>query len=162
MLASDDLPQCFLYRVEQKREQLESLDREVIILDVAHCNNWSVASALLWADRVVVCRLPGTYPVLRAMGLARRMGLTVYYDIDDLIFDQEHFPPPLDSYGGTISTCLHTGLAMDAPLFQAAMTEADALIVSTATLATRWRQLHPNSQLPVMVLANTAPPPLRR
>ena len=162
LIANASLPQCFLYRVEQKKEQLESLDREVIILDVAHCNNWSVASALLWADRVVVCRLPGTYPVLRAMGLARRMGLTVYYDIDDLIFDQEHFPPPLDSYGGTISACLHTGLALDAPLFQAAMTEADALIVSTATLATRWRQLHPNSEQPVMVLANMAPPPLRR
>ena len=162
LLANASLPQCFLYRVEQKREQLESLDREVLILDVEHCNNWSIASALLWADRVVVCRLPGTYPVLRAMGLARRMGLTVYYDIDDLIFDQEQFPPPLSSYGGTISARLHTGLAMDAPLFQAAMTEADALIVSTSTLATRWRQLHPQSQQPVLVLANMAPPALRR
>ena len=162
LLANDSLPQCFLYRVEQKREQLESLDREVRILDVAACNSWAVASALLWADRVVVCRLPGTYPVLRTMGLARRMGLTVYYDIDDLIFDQEHFPPPLNSYGGTISARLHTGLAMDAPLFQAAMTEADALIVSTNTLATRWRELHPSRQQPVAVLANMAPPALRR
>ena len=162
LLANDSLPQCFLYRVEQKREQLESLDREVRILEMEACNSWAVASALLWADQVVVCRLPGTYPVLRTMGLARRMGLTVYYDIDDLIFDQEHFPPPLTSYGGTISARLHTGLAMDAPLFQAAMTEADALIVSTNTLAKRWRQLHPNSQQPVEVLANMAPPALRR
>ena len=67
--------------------------REVRILEMEACNSWAVASALLWADQVVVCRLPGTYPVLRTMGLARRMGLTVYYDIDDLIFDQEHFPP---------------------------------------------------------------------
>ena len=162
LLANDSLPQCFLYRVEQKREQLESLDREVLIMDVEHCNSWSVASALLWADCVVVCRLPGTYPVLRTMGLARRMGLTVYYDIDDLIFDQEHFPPPLNSYGGTISAQLHTGLAMDAPLFEAAMAEADALIFSTNTLASRWRELHPNNQQPVPVLANMAPPALRR
>ena len=162
LIANNSLPQCFLYRVEQKREQLASLDREVIILDWDHCTSWSVASALLWADCVVVCRLPGTYPVLRTMGLARRMGLTVYYDIDDLIFDQEHFPPPLDSYGGTISASLHTNLAMDAPLFEAAMAEADALIFSTNTLASRWRELHPNSQQPVPVLANMAPPELRR
>ena len=162
LLANASLPQCFLYRVEQKKEQLESLDREVLILDVEQCNNWSVASALLWADRVVVCRLPGTYPVLRTMGLARRMGLTVYYDIDDLIFDQEHFPPPLVSYGGTISAQVHTGLAMDAPLFEAAMAEADVLIFSTNTLASRWRELHPNNQQPVPVLANMAPPALRR
>jgi glycosyltransferase involved in cell wall biosynthesis len=162
LLANASLPQCFLYRVEQKREQLESLDREVLIIDVETCNSWSVASALLWADRVVVCRLPGTYPVLRAMGLAQRMGIKVFYDIDDLIFDQEHFPPPLSSYGGTISASLHTGLAMDAPLFEAAMVKADALIVSTATLAKRWQELHPQSQQPLHVLANMAPPALRR
>ena len=162
LVANASLPQCFLYRVEQKKEQLESLDREVRIIDVEDCNSWSIASALLWADRVVVCRLPGTYPVLRTMSLARRMGLTVYYDIDDLIFDQEHFPPPLPSYGGTISAELHTGLAMDAPLFEAAMAEADALVFSTTTLATRWGQLHPKGQQPVHVLANMAPPALRR
>jgi len=162
LIANNSLPQCFLYRVEQKREQLESLDREVIILDWSQCDNWSVASSLLWADCVVICRLPGTYPVLRAMGLAQRMGLTVYYDIDDLIFDQEHFPPPLESYSGTISAKLHTGLAMDAPLFTAAMAKADALIFSTNTLASRWRELHPDSQQPVSVLANMAPPALRR
>jgi glycosyltransferase involved in cell wall biosynthesis len=162
LLATDALPQCFLYRVEQKREQLESLDQDVLVMGLDRTNDWSIASALLWADILVVCRLPGTYPVLRAMGLAKRKGIPVYYDMDDLIFDQEHFPPPLESYGGTISASLHTGLGMDAPLFRAAMEEADALIFSTQTLARRWRDLHSKTNQSSWVLANMAPPALRR
>ncbi|QEY32397.1 glycosyltransferase [Synechococcus sp. RSCCF101] len=162
LLASSSLPQCFLYRVQQKREQLEAMDREVLILDVSACDTWGVASALLWADRLVVCRQPGTYPVLRAMEMARRLGIEVLVDIDDLIFDAEHFPPPLASYGGTISAELHRGLAMDAPLFSAPMELADGLIVSTLTLAERWRQLHPDGRQPIHVLPNLAPPVLRR
>jgi glycosyltransferase involved in cell wall biosynthesis len=162
LLASTDLPQCFLYRVQQKREQLESIDQDAQILDVETLVSWTAASALLGADVMVVCRLPGTYPVLRAIGLAQRFGIPVYYDIDDLIFDAQHFPPPLASYGGTISADLHTGLALDAPLFEAAMRQADGLIMSTPTLAQRWRELHPNQRQPVLVLPNLAPPALRR
>jgi glycosyltransferase involved in cell wall biosynthesis len=162
LLASDDLPQCFLYRVEQKREQLEALDQDVLILSAEALNNWSAASALLWADVLLVCRLPGTYPVLRAIGLAQRFGIRVYYDMDDLIVDAENFPPPLNSYGGTISSDLHTGLALDAPLFEMAMRQADEVIVSTTTLAQRWQQLAADRQQPVLVLPNLAPPALRR
>jgi len=162
LLASEDLPQCFLYRVEQKRDQLESLDCEVKVLGVEQLANWGTASALLWADAIVVCRLPGTYPVLRAIGLAQRFGIRVYYDIDDLIFDADHFPPPLATYGGTISAEVHTGLALDAPLFKVAMEQADGLIFSTQTLARRWCELHPTSRQLVTVLPNLAPAALRR
>lgn len=162
LLATDALPQCFLYRVEQKKDQLESLDQDVLMMGLDQANDWSIASALLWADLLVVCRLPGTYPVLRTMGLAKRMGIPVFYDMDDLIFDQEHFPPPLESYGGTIPASLHTGLSMDAPLFRAAMEEADELIFSTETLASRWRELHSKTTQKIWVLANMAPPILCR
>ncbi|MFL0790974.1 MAG: tetratricopeptide repeat protein, partial [Prochlorococcus sp.] len=112
-VATKSLPQCFLYRVEQKRKQLENLYFQVKIIDVEDLNNWSIANQLLWADRLVVCRLPGTYPVLRMMEMAHRFGVEVLYDMDDLIFDSENFPPPLISYGGTISESVHAGLAMD-------------------------------------------------
>jgi hypothetical protein len=68
----------------------------------------------------------------------------------------------LSSYGGTISAEQHTGLAMDAPLFRAAMQQADGLIVSTTTLARRWQELHPERKHKVLVLPNLAPPGLRR
>jgi glycosyltransferase involved in cell wall biosynthesis len=161
-LASSDLPQCFLYRVEQKRAQLEGLDQEVLVLNAEALSDWGAASALLWADVLLVCRLPGTYPILRAISLAQRFGIDVYYDIDDLIMDAEHFPPSLSSYGGTVSANVHTGLALDAPLFEVAMRQADAVIVSTPTLARRWRELAADRQQPVLVLPNLAQPTLCR
>ncbi|MFY8150435.1 MAG: glycosyltransferase [Prochlorococcaceae cyanobacterium] len=161
LVATDDLPQCFLYRVEQKRQQLEALgcQVELILRDLLH--GWDWCERLLWADAVVVCRLPATYPVLRFLALTRRWGRPIYYDIDDLIFDPQHCPPPLASYGGTIDPVLHRRFSLDVPLFRRVMEQADALIVSTRTLAERWLELAASPQ-PVMVLPNLAPPELLR
>ncbi|MFL0789665.1 MAG: glycosyltransferase, partial [Prochlorococcus sp.] len=162
LIANKDLPQCFLYRVEQKRQQLESLYCDVEVVYVEELNSWCIANKLLWADRLVVCRLPGTYQALRVIELAHRFGVEVLYDIDDLIFDAENFPPPLSSYGGTISEAVHAGLAMDAPAFMAAMKQADRLIFSTPTLASRWKDMQSDLSKPVHVLPNLAPPELLR
>ncbi|MFM7675863.1 MAG: glycosyltransferase [Synechococcus sp.] len=161
LVATDDLPQCFLYRVEQKRQQLEGLGCQVELLLRDDLNGWGWCERLLWADAVVVCRLPATYPVLRFLALARRWGRPVYYDIDDLIFDPQHCPPPLASYGGTIDPVLHRSFSLDVPLFRRVMEQADALILSTRTLAERWLELTADSP-PVMVLPNLAPPELLR
>lgn len=162
LLANTDLPQCFLYRVEQKRQQLERLGCQVRVVLREQLDHWTYTPDLLWADALVVCRMAATHQVLRAMAAARRFGLSVYYDIDDLLFDAEHCPPPLASYGGTITPLQHRLLGLDQPLFAEAMALADALIVSTETLAERWRQLHPSGDQPITVLPNLAPPELLR
>jgi glycosyltransferase involved in cell wall biosynthesis/tetratricopeptide (TPR) repeat protein len=160
LLASRDLPQCVLYRVEQKRQQLERLGCQVRLLWREQLDSWAFTPHLLWAEAVVVCRLAATHAVLRAMAAARRFGLPVYYDIDDLLFDPEHCPPPLASYGGTLSPAQHRRFGLDVPLVAAAMRQADGLIFSTPTLARRWRELHPHWDRPVWVLPNLAPPEL--
>ncbi|MCT0225745.1 glycosyltransferase [Synechococcus sp. CS-1328] len=161
LVANDDLPQCFLYRVEQKRQQLESLGCCVEILLRDELMGWGWSERLLWADAVVVCRMPASYPVLRFLGQARRFGVPIYYDIDDLVFDAEHCPPPLATYGGTIDPVMHRSFSLDVPLFRVAMEQADGLIFSTRTLATRWLAISQSSQQ-VMVLPNLAPPELLR
>jgi glycosyltransferase involved in cell wall biosynthesis len=65
----------------------------------------------------------------------------------------------LVSYGGTVSPLQHRLLQLDVPLFAAAMRACDAAIVSTATLADRWRQLNPGQ--PVLQLENLIPPDLQ-
>ena len=157
LLASEDLPQCVLYRVEHKRQQLERLGCRVQVLWREQLDHWAFTQELLWADAVVVCRLAATHSVLRAMEAARRFGLPVLYDIDDLLFDPEHCPPALATYGGTLRPGLHRRFALDVPLFSQAMQRADGLILSTATLARRWRELFPQDQRPVWVLPNLAP-----
>ena len=160
LLASNDLPQCFLYRVDQKRQQLEALGCSVRIIQREQLEHWDWSEALLWADAVIVCRLPATVQVLRAIEACRLAGLPTWYDMDDLVIDPEHGVPPLASYGGTITALHHRWLQLDVPLFAAAMRACDAAIVSTPTLARRWNQLQPDQ--PVQVLANLAPPPLQK
>jgi glycosyltransferase involved in cell wall biosynthesis/tetratricopeptide (TPR) repeat protein len=160
LLASGDLPQCVLYRVEQKRQQLERLGCQVRLLWREQLDSWAFTSDLLWAEAVVVCRLAATHTVLRAMAVAHRFGLSVYYDIDDLLFDPRHCPPELASYGGTLSSAMHRRFGLDVPLMEAAMRQADGLILSTPTLASRWQALHPDWGRPVWVLPNLAPPEL--
>ena len=159
LLASEDLPQCVLYRVEQKRQQLEALGCSVRIIWRDQLLYWSWSEGLLWAHAVMVCRLPATVQVLRAIEACRLAGLPTWYDLDDLVVDPEHGVPPLVSYGGTITPKLHRWLQLDVPLFAMAMRACDAAIVSTPTLARRWRELQPDQ--PVLVLPNLAPPPLQ-
>lgn len=160
LLAAPDLPQCVLYRVEQKLQQLQASGGEGRMVWRDQLNAWTWSEQLLWADAVIVCRLPALAPVLQAIHAARRLGLPVLYDIDDLLFDPEYCPPDFESYGGTISAELHRRFVLDVPLFRAAAQLCDGLIVSTSTLERRWRELHPESSAPVWVLPNCAPPEL--
>ena len=159
LLASEDLPQCVLFRVEQKRQQLEGLGCAVRIVLREQLEHWDWSEALLWAHALIVCRLPATVQVLRAIEACRLAGLPTWYDLDDLVVDPQHGVPPLATYGGTITPQQHRWLQMDVSLFAEAMRSCDAAIVSTSTLAQRWQELQPDQ--PVQVLANLAPPELR-
>ena len=157
LVANQDLPQCVLYRVEQKVWQLQRLGCETRLIWREDLDNWQFTRSLLWADAVIVCRMPALHPVLRLIHAAKRYGCVVFYDIDDLLFDQEHCPPPLISYGGTLSPFMHRRFALDVPLFKSAMQACDALVFSTTTLARRWKDLHPDDAKPIFVLPNMAP-----
>lgn len=162
LLATDDLPQCFLYRVEQKRQQLEALGCECRILLRDDLSSWAWSEQLLWADALIVCRLPALHPQLRAIHAAIQAGLPVLYDIDDLIIDPQYCPPQLATYGGTLNPELHRRFRLDVPLFAEAIRACDGLITSTSALAQRWQQIEGSSATPVRVLPNLAPPELRR
>ena len=157
-LASRQIPQCFLYRVEQKCQQLSDLgcDSRVVLQDQLSDPLWTWQ--LLWADAVMVCRLPGVVPVLKAIEQAKTAGLPVFYDVDDLVFDAQFCPPALSSYAGTLLPELHRRFVLDVPLVAAAKQACDAVIVSTNTLAERSRALTPKQS--AFVFPNLALPEL--
>ena len=103
LMASGDLPQCVLFRVEQKRQQLEGLGCAVRIVWREQLEYWDWSEAVLWAHALIVCRLPATVQVLRAIEACRLAGLPTWYDLDDLVVDPQHGVPPLATYGGTIT-----------------------------------------------------------
>jgi glycosyltransferase involved in cell wall biosynthesis len=160
LIGESCLPQCWLYRVEQKRQQLERLGAEVRCLDRHELEDWGMSQAIAWADAVVFCRTPATYGVIRALTFARHCGKRVLADIDDLVFSTA-FPPPYDTYGGSISRALHRRLGLDAPLQRWPLEQADGVIVSTQALAD---SIHNSSSClaakPVSVLPNLPLPEL--
>ncbi len=133
------LPQCWLYRVEQKRQQLERCGAEVRCIDRGELDSWGFSQHVAWADAVIFCRTPATYGVIRALTFARHCGKRVLADVDDLVFSAD-FPAAFSTYGDSISRSLHRRLGLDAPMQRWPLEQADAVIASTAALAEACRQ----------------------
>lgn len=132
MLANLDLRQCNHYRVEQKAEWLAAEGLELRV----HSEDQPEAfiKDLVGARAVIFYRVQATPGVLKAIFYARAMGIPTYYEIDDLIFDADAFPPPLQSYAGTLSAEDYRGLRFAVPLFRSALSACDRAIASTDTL----------------------------
>ena len=132
ILGSDSIPQCLHYRVKQKVAQLEAADVPVSwwgFSDMAGFKN------RLHAFHVVIFyRVPATPAIIDLIRYARRLGLTIFYEIDDLIFDEANYPPPLESFAGLVTAEEYPGLVTGTPLFSAAMEMCDYGIASTPPL----------------------------
>ena len=130
ILANDDLYQCKLYRADQKADQLRAhgISTQIYLQsrDVA-----ALHSDLAQYDAVIFQRNPAFPHIAELMIDAARQGIATFYDIDDLIFDTAHFPPPLATYAGQINATQHASIACGVPLFAAAARLCDVGIAST-------------------------------
>lgn len=141
VIGSQNLPQCWLYRVQQKVEFLRMAGYDVVAIDFDRATPTEIHEQLCFASHAIIFRLPAFSNVLMLTLYAQRLGVKLFYDIDDLIFDERHFPGPLESYSGLIKPDTHTHLAMDNPFFRVAMAAAGNVIVSTEPLAEITREL---------------------
>ncbi|UMB69027.1 glycosyltransferase [Mycobacterium paraterrae] len=141
VIGSRNLAQCWLYRVQQKVEFLRMAGYDAVPIDFGSVSLTEIYEQLCFASHAIIFRLPAFTDVLMLTIYAKRLGVKLFYDIDDLIFDDRHFPGPLESYSGLITRDTHTHLAMDNPFFQVAMSAAGDVIVSTQPLADLAREL---------------------
>lgn len=134
-IGSQNLWQCYLYRVEQKMEQAHGLGYQTAYRDIDTLDDETWKNDLVFADAVYICRVPAVYTICKLIAYAQRLRIPVIYDIDDYLFDERYFPAPLESYAGTIDQALHTHLIMDNPFFEYALRLADIITCSTPPLA---------------------------
>ena len=162
LLASNALPQCFQFRVVQKQQQLDALGWESRIVLEVDLATTARETLLGWADALIICRLQASGELLDWLQAARALNLPCWYEIDDLLFDPQHSPPPLTNYAGRLPPELHRRFVIDQLLITEVMRCCDAVIVSTATLKERWIALNHDqaNPQPVLVLPNLAPPEL--
>ncbi len=81
------LPQCYKYRVQQKKEYFEKLGWKCKIVDWR--NQVEVLSVLQICKIVIFYRVPGFPNVLEQISESKRLGLSPWWEVDDLIFDEK-------------------------------------------------------------------------
>ncbi|MCJ2035484.1 glycosyltransferase [Methylobacterium sp. J-068] len=133
LVANRDLVQCDHYRVTQKAEQLRAAGYEVEIFNQHALDG--VYDALNRASAVIFYRVAAFPEIVRALVYAGGLGLRTYYDIDDLIFDERHYPDPYAVFEDQITREDYAGLQYGVPLFAHAMGMCDAGLASTEALA---------------------------
>jgi glycosyltransferase involved in cell wall biosynthesis len=133
ILANDDLYQCKLYRADQKAEQLRAQGVQVTTFlqstDVAQLHR-----QLASFDAVIFQRTPAFPEIADLMIDAAKQALATFFDVDDLVFDATHFPPPLVTYAGQITERAHRIMACGVPLFAASARLCGCGIASTEPL----------------------------
>ena len=132
MLANMDLPQCTFYRVNQKLEQLSDGDLQLQIFSRDQYVDFKAAAGT--ADAAILYRIAANPDVLDCIAYCRSTGVPLAYEIDDLVFDEAHFPEPIEAYGGTITQETHLQLRMGCPLFEHVIRLCDFGIASTDRL----------------------------
>ncbi|WP_131196185.1 glycosyltransferase [Lichenihabitans psoromatis] len=138
IVGNRDLDQCRFYRLDQKQEQLELAGYRAVVFDFHH-DIPAFLSRIVEFEAVIFYRVPAHYSVIRAITQARELGLATFYEIDDLIFDPQHYPSSFESYGGQIDRHDYLGLALGVPLFAEAMRLCEFGLASTPTLADNMR-----------------------
>ncbi|RYY06428.1 MAG: glycosyltransferase, partial [Alphaproteobacteria bacterium] len=151
LVANQDLPQCRLYRVDQKLEQLRHAGYAVGLYDF-HSALPAFLDDIYRYDAVIFYRVPALPAVIGAIAKARELGLITFYEIDDLIFDADEYPSSLASYDGQIGAEEYAGLKLGVPLFAHALSLCDFALASTPPLAEQMARhvvgrafVHPNA-----------------
>ncbi len=133
VLANQDLPQCTYYRVAQKLEQLRATDVDYVVF--SHRDRFDAfRSAAATADIAVFYRVAASVDSLACVAYCRSLGIPTVYEIDDLIFDPQEFPPLLASYNGAISTEIYSALRADVEFVRAVIRLCDYALSSTDLL----------------------------
>ncbi len=134
IVGNHDLQQCRAYRIDQKIEHLEAAGYKVRVYK--HTENLDGFKFRIdETDAVIFYRVPAMPDIIEAITTANIRGLPTFYEIDDLLFDENLFPPPLDTYAGQISPLQHASMATDVPLMRRAMAMCRFGLASTTALA---------------------------
>jgi len=132
LLGNDLLPQCKLYRITQKIDQLAAQDVPVEFYPQDRIDQ--LMTALIGHDCLIVYRVPVSPELIELVDQARKFGIPTFYDIDDLIFEDDGYPPPRAIMEDMLSPADYAGLVIGSVLYRKAMALCDYGIASTPEL----------------------------
>ncbi|WP_282295824.1 glycosyltransferase [Stenotrophomonas sp. PS02289] len=137
LVAELGLAQCLKYRVLQKQQMIRELGVDCTIV------NWtdtvSTRSLLNTHSVAIFYRVPGYPDQLETIALAKKLGVRTFWEVDDLIFDREHYLNNSNIHD--LSPQLKKGLLAGVPLYRQAMLACGECISSTIALADAMKQV---------------------
>ncbi len=135
IIAELSIPQCAKYRVWQKQAALLATGTPCLVIDWhrgAECR-----SALQTHALAIFYRVPATDEMLGLVAEARRLRVTTYWEVDDLIFDM---PSYLENRNlDTLEPRLRREVLAGVALYRAGLLACDRAIASTTALAQSMR-----------------------
>ncbi|MBN9559934.1 MAG: glycosyltransferase [Alphaproteobacteria bacterium] len=135
IIAELSVPQCAKYRVWQKQEFLERLGIGCTVTD------WhdlaASRAALQLCSLVIFYRVPGTAEMLDLIAEARRLGVTSWWEVDDLIFEEAVYRANRNL--DTLTPETRENLMLGGRLYRRSMLACDKAIASTEHLAAAMR-----------------------
>ena len=134
LLADTFLPQCRLYRVDQKIEQLRGAGFEPVLFDFRTDMKRALGSIALF-DLWIVYRTPALFEIVSFVEHARKLRVPTAYEIDDLLFDATAFPPPIEDYAGLVTEQEYANLSLTPAMLRPIAERCFCAIVSTSPLA---------------------------
>ncbi len=133
LIVEETLPQCFRYRVQQKLEQLQTLNYQVSWLSWRHYKQ--AQAQLHFCHIVIFYRVPAFKEVIETIKYAKSLNKIVFFDIDDLIFNRDAYPEPYENLEGQVSRDEYSGLVQGVTFYREALMLCDYAIASTPSLA---------------------------
>ncbi len=147
IIAELSIPQCTKYRVEQKKQMLQYLGKNVKVI------NWhdekTALSSLQITGSVIFYRVPAYDLVIKYYDECKILGVTTFFDVDDLIFNQDVLRQPW--LINTLSKEEFEQVLLGAKLYENALKLADYGIASTKSLMSEMVKV---IQKPVYILNN--------
>ena len=117
-------------------KKIEQLEYAGITVEYFPWRDVKLAKSQLHFYHVVIFyRVPALPDLIETIEYAKAINKVVFYEIDDLIFNEQEYPDPIESYGGQVSEEQYQGLLRGTTLFHEAMALCDYGIASTPALA---------------------------
>lgn len=137
IIAEMSIPQCKLYRVDNRVRALESLGYTVM---VSSWRDFSLSMTnLQTADFVIFYRVPYVDIVDSYYNEASRLGLKKYFDIDDMVFDRKIYGGYLDE--NNFPEKQKEDLLVGCDLYRKALENSDCFLCTTQKMMQVGRQI---------------------
>lgn len=136
IVAELSIAQCAKYRVWQKKAQIEGLGIACTVVE--WWQKEAVRDALQTATCAIFYRAPGYAELLDLVAEARRLHIATYWEVDDLIFDEDAYKA--NGNLARLDPKLRSEVLAGVPLYRAALQACEFGLASTAVLAEEMRK----------------------